>query len=316
MRLRDSRKVNEYLSTVCRNPDRINTLKYSLSGNVLCIKRSCDVDPLRVHEQSKRSSITSFSEDSRRRMRRYLRSAESDYKVFLTLTYPCGYPTDGKTVKYHLKRFNQELFRNAYKRSGLSSIGEFKPYFSLFWFIEFQDRGAPHFHLFCTHGFKKEFISETWYRIVNSEDERHLKAGTRIEMFKRGRAGQISYCMKYASKMAQKVIPDEMENVGRFWGISGCRDVMAATTTFNASSIKSYAGLKRFENLYTSVLKYVKDREAWVMHEERDCIVIIFDRWSDAKWFRAKMEMTNALLNHRSTIFDDAELTDFDALCL
>jgi hypothetical protein len=84
--------------------------------------------------------------------------------------------------------------------------------------------------LFSTGEYPHSWVAATWYRIVDSEDERHLRAGTRIERLQSGRAGTISYASKYAAKAEQKIVPPEYENVGRFWGISGCRTTVEAST--------------------------------------------------------------------------------------
>jgi hypothetical protein len=122
--------------------------------------------------------------------------------------------------------------------------------------------------------------------------------------------------MKYAAKMQQKVIPEEMENIGRFWGVSGCRDVMAASTTFDATNINTREGILRFERLFLAVEKVVRERLAWVMHEEKDCMVVIFDNWKDAVKFKNKLLITNALLGKHETMFLDAECDDTFELCL
>jgi hypothetical protein len=65
----------------------------------------------------------------------------------------------------------------------------------------------------------KAWVSETWYRICESGDERHLKAGTRLERIRKP-GGARRYTVKYAFKMEQKRVPVEYRNVGRFWGHS------------------------------------------------------------------------------------------------
>jgi hypothetical protein len=132
----------------------------------------------------------------------------------MTLTYPRDYPSDGKTVKGHLNDFLLWLRKD---------IGRF----SYLWFLEFQRRGAPHFHIlidrdFRSHGVLSALrfrVSAEWYRIVGSGDSKHLAAGTRVEKIRK-KEGARRYCVKYAQKMKQKVVPKEYVNVGRFWGAS------------------------------------------------------------------------------------------------
>lgn len=203
-------------------------LQYRVSGNLLIIRETTKTIP--TGYIGCRGNIVGFSVGSGVRMRRYLRECVSEYTHMLTLTYPEGYPSDGTTVKNHLRRFLQEVRR----WDDRLNRGQCKH--SAFWFLEFQQRGAPHFHIFCNRCPAKTWVSETWYRIVDSEDIRHLHAGTRTEKLRTGRAGTISYASKYAAKLEQKTVPAGYENVGRFWGVYGCRFYMAAATFISINS--------------------------------------------------------------------------------
>ncbi|MEN6535739.1 MAG: hypothetical protein ABFD89_18895 [Bryobacteraceae bacterium] len=139
----------------------------------------------------------------------------------LTLTYPCGFPSDGRTVKRHLRSFVERCRR---------MLGAAAPTESLFWFLEFQARGAPHFHLFTTFSIDKGVVARWWYEIVGSDDERHLRAGTRIERLRSGKDGVVAYANKYAAKSEQKEVPPEYTSVGRFWGVAMSRECVSAAT--------------------------------------------------------------------------------------
>lgn len=166
-------------------------------------------------------------------MRRYLRSCTPRYRVMGTLTYPCGYPTDGRTCKDHLDTLVKSIRRYVSKGGAVSED------FSLFWFLEFQGRGAPHFHFFCTDELPKDWLARRWYEIVGSNDVRHLAAGTRIEAIRSGRYGTCAYASKYAAKHSQKDVPPGFSHVGRFWGVYGCRKCAAATIYFPVELIES-----------------------------------------------------------------------------
>lgn len=156
-----------------------------------------------------RSSVTQFTNASKRRLMFTARNFPG-LEIMLTLTYPSEFPLNGRTVKDHWKRFRQWMVRNG-ANTGL-------------WVLEFQKRGAPHFHIFIRHALDRNEVSSAWYRIVGSKDPKHLVAGTRIETFRHPPA-LGSYVMKYASKMEQKDVPPEFENVGRFWGVWGKPDI-------------------------------------------------------------------------------------------
>jgi hypothetical protein len=151
-----------------------------------------------------RQAVQGFSEDSKRRMLFTFRNVVG-LRVLLTLTYPGQFSTDGREVKQDWDNMRRWL-----SRRGLAGG----------WFMEFQQRGAPHFHVFLTGEVRKEEVAGAWYRIVDSGDERHLRAGTRVEALREIHAAG-AYAAKYLKKQEQKEVPEEFSNVGRFWGLFG-----------------------------------------------------------------------------------------------
>jgi hypothetical protein len=153
---------------------------------------------------AKRSRIVKFSERSARRLRFVVRNSEALWKSFITLTYPEVFTCDGRETKSHLNAFLQYL-----RRKSINYV----------WVLEFQTRGAPHYHVIVSDFVPKEELSLVWYRIVGSGDEKHLKAGTGIETIK-SKDQLYGYLSNYIKKIDQKTPPEEFESVGRFWGSS------------------------------------------------------------------------------------------------
>jgi hypothetical protein len=156
-----------------------------------------------------RGRIRELSRKSVRRMKLAFRNMD-DPVTSITLTYPADYPNDGLTVKRHL-----EAFREAWRRKYPNEP-------DIAWILEFQLRGAAHYHIWAWRYATpqmREWISETWYRIVGSGDEKHLRAGTQCVPCRKPHAA-ASYAAKYASKYEQKEVPEGYSNVGRFWGLS------------------------------------------------------------------------------------------------
>ncbi len=157
-------------------------------------------------KKGSRGNITGLSRKSRQRLTYTARNLESGaITTMLTLTYPGEYPTDGLKVKR-----DHAAMRKWLTRRGIGGL----------WVLEFQERGAPHFHAFLTGPVDKDEISKQWYRIVGSNDERHLRAGTRIERIRKPHAVAV-YVSKYCAKSQQKEVPVEYQSVGRFWGLFG-----------------------------------------------------------------------------------------------
>lgn len=155
----------------------------------------------------RRGTVTGFSRQSRRRMLNLLNQVPTEAHkkaLFITLTYPSEYPADD-VAKQHLDTFSKRIARKW-------------PQAAFVWRIEAQKRGAPHFHLlvYGVEFIPKAWLSRSWYEIVGSQDEKHLRAGT-----------QVAYChtirqvLHYASKYAAKETEDVRTIEGRQWGVKG-----------------------------------------------------------------------------------------------
>lgn len=186
-----------------------------VGASLVRVKRPSPNDLLRVSAKSvggKRSYVSGFSNSSRLRLMRLLATLRRDcVPVFITLTYPSTWPDTPKDWKRHLDNFRRQLFR-------------LYPDAAIVWKLEAQRRGAPHFHLMLYGVYEIQpgflsWVSSTWYRVVGSGDERHLKAGTRVE-YLRSYRGAMSYAAKYMDKTVDD-LPEEWGRPGRFWGVCG-----------------------------------------------------------------------------------------------
>lgn len=152
----------------------------------------------------RRSVIEGFSPGSQRRILELARNVQG-MKGFGTVTYPADYPNSGPVVKRHIGNLCKRL-----RRRGVSG----------FWFLEFQARGAPHFHLVFDKWVSKGDLAEWWHEIIGSPDEAE-GVGTRVEAIRNREAGVGAYVAKYVGKCEQKFVPPGFEGVGRFWAVFG-----------------------------------------------------------------------------------------------
>lgn len=176
----------------------------------------------RVHEMEmkptpgsvsgRRSKIQGYSEKSKRRYREYLRNTAHLWSHEIQLSYAQDYPNSGPTVKKHRKLFIESLQRE-YK--GINWT----------WRLGFQqERGkkglgyAPHFHFMTDRFVNKDWIADTWARIVGSADINHRKVSTHVDKI-RNTDGIINYMVNYMAKDAETNVPEGFEDVGRFWGM-------------------------------------------------------------------------------------------------
>lgn len=172
-----------------------------------------------------REECKGFSVNSRRRLIQKMAQWNLNglFAYFITLTYPLLYAADWKIWKRDLDTLFKRLERKYPELVGCC------------WRVEYQRRGAPHFHLIavCSKAcenlvlFRMQ-IAEMWAEIVAEgyrisggdmvayapEREKHLRAGTGIEAVQ-GRKQLMAYVSKYLAKIDQANAPDEW---GRSWG--------------------------------------------------------------------------------------------------
>lgn len=194
-----------------------------------------------IPERTPCREITGWSAKSRANMRAAF--ADLDYNTMflnprrvaaiLTLTYPGDWLTvapNGKAVKAQLK-----ALRKRYKRT-------FGEDLVCIWKLEFQRRGAPHFHLLACpphvdrHGNPvnfREWLRQTWADVVAHPDpeerRRHELAGCNVDYAEGLRASDprrvATYFAKHGgaeAKEYQHCVPEEWQEPGqgpgRFWG--------------------------------------------------------------------------------------------------
>lgn len=176
----------------------------------------------------KRGRVSTFSKASRKRFLEKLAKVRSPMEgaFFITLTYPGEWNPDPRTWKRDLDTFNKRAVR------AIPGIGGF-------WRLEFQSRGAPHYHLLVFNvGWNKfalrQWVRNAWYEVVDSGDERHLKAGTQVDII-HNRRHAFAYAAKYAAKVHDDLIPryldqetGELVGPGRYWGTFGDVDISMA----------------------------------------------------------------------------------------
>ena len=176
-----------------------------------------------------RGEVQSFTASSRSRLLSWLSCAKPSYRIMITLTLP-HVETDGALFKAKLDRFLDYAMRKAPEGASMT------------WFLEFQKRGAPHAHILTNFRIDKEWVSSTWATMWSDRMEsilgrsegllaRHAmeKASTRCE-YLRSAGVMKRYACKYSAKTDQKEVPEKYSHVGRFWGIRGSRERVAAAT--------------------------------------------------------------------------------------
>lgn len=181
--------------------------------------------------------IMKFSQKSMSRLIATVNATDIQFRSMITLTYPAVWPKDGRIIKTAMNSF-------------LTSLRDWK-LGQYLWFLEFQTRGAPHFHVLVETGHitphLRIAVTEKWVGKMSRANWFHMACGElalqtecchwaviskalknsfwftlRAETWQllRDVDGAKKYCTKYAAKEYQKVVPATFEGVGRFWGAS------------------------------------------------------------------------------------------------
>lgn len=182
-------------------------LTISIGGEYMRVSRRRAGPPER--REWRRGAVLSFSPRSRSRMLQSV--AQIDQRtctpdaLFVTFTYPDEYPASTRVCKSHLDAFRKRLLRR-------------HPNSWFYWKLEYQVRGAPHFHLILFNSGTEvsEWFHETWWQIVGSGDHYHWFYGADVRRVHTWREVG-GYCAKYTAKAD---VPHVCDSPGRFWGIA------------------------------------------------------------------------------------------------
>lgn len=157
----------------------------------------------------KRGEIEVFSAGSRYRLFRLLHQIEFEEVCFMTLTYPDAFPTDPAVYKANLKEFHRK-FEIEY------------PGIQMVWRLEFQKRGAPHYHLMILdwHPNDDGMVEWMWKATCHTWDMAHELLGVNYELIVDGNQQRLiaHYLAKYIAKVDQTEVKNATVKCGRWWG--------------------------------------------------------------------------------------------------
>jgi len=156
-----------------------------------------------------RGKIDSFSQKSRARLRFVAANSDRPLISQFCLTYHQQIPDSGQAIKKHLDIFLKFLSRQVHD-------------FVYLWVLEFQKRGAPHFHVFLSippDPYFQCLMASRW-RQITGESEEHERFHAHASNWIDWDMGNGSYLCKYLCKGEQKTVPEHFKDVGRFWGCS------------------------------------------------------------------------------------------------
>lgn len=223
------------------------------------IQRGCNL-PLSFTRNylRQRGAILRVTRRSLNRLALLVKSSGVTFLSVMTLTYGGNYPMSGRAAKAHLNKFLIYASR---------TFGKFE----YIWCLEFQERGAVHFHIATTllppDGFQRATFADIWQKVSTPMSWEYCALDYGQKNFVKGavmltdencllvhcfprhwgpvlkRDGMGRYFAKYSAKIRQKSVPIWYSDVGRFWGAS--RGVKLPEGEFFAASGKQAADVAK-----------------------------------------------------------------------
>lgn len=192
----------------------------SYAGNVLVISAGSAANQA-PRVRGRRSSVSAFTPASRLRLFKLFNRVDwlkCGRVTFLTLTYGSNWPSMSLS-KRHLDTF-------------LKRVRRAMPNSAVIWRLEFQERGAPHYHLLILNApfWPKADIQQAWGDVVGAEywaSDGKLPF-TRVEAVRSFKQA-AHYISKYIGKVKRDaggclvgltLLHISPPFVGRFWGVS------------------------------------------------------------------------------------------------
>lgn len=187
--------------------------------------------------KAERGIIRGMSSKSRKRMMEAIaqwRDFDHRTAYFITITYHEEWGVSFEAWKRDIEVFVKRMKRKFDNTGGL-------------WKLEFQQRGAPHFHLIVSglsrvHSEVMEWVTKNWGEIAHQNSEYRGLYATNVR-----RITSLRHAMHYAAKYMTKSVPvyvnpdeetGELELIptGRIWAVFGNVDrtpIIAAITSPN-----------------------------------------------------------------------------------
>ena len=159
----------------------------------------------------KRGKVERFTNQSRRRLFKQLLKLNTGHEYhFITLTYPKEYSLDFAVWKADLHKLSSGL-RYHYPKIGF------------IWKLEYQKRGAPHFHLLAyipsVHHIKelRDTVRKSWRKIIGETSTRSFQYSVQVDAVQDIKASVFYLALYQTKDLNERTdIPS-----GRVWGIYG-----------------------------------------------------------------------------------------------
>lgn len=246
--------------------------KRTTTGKLYIVDYGSKAGPIRAYKPTpagrmprggRRGPITGYSPEARRRFVREIHRLavrwEGRPPLFVTLTLP---GRDWKRIDYKaaFKRWRERLC-------------DAVPGVWGFWVLEYQDRGAVHYHLAldreaiegACRGWRtfRRWVARSWYASVGSGQATHLRAGTNVEPFEKLPVYLAKEMGKHLSPRARA--RGAPHHTGRFWGKIGAELIkdhqIERATAVSEGEFRVFRKARR--RYWSPMLRRLAAREGW-----------------------------------------------------
>lgn len=262
-------------------------MEIEIQGSLVKVKNTSAM-PWQKKLKHKRGKVTSFTKKSRKRLLEMIARLRTAMQAcFITLTYGQAWPSE-KIAKKHLKAFIRRI-RKHYPRA------------SIIWRLEYQKRGAPHFHLivFRLPFIPKEKVAQVWAEIIGAEfcdNSREISRPpfTRIESIDNKRKAMM-YVAKYVAKAEgggfNNVPYQNQHSEGRFWGICGRKYIeFAVLTTSKIEHMATFHSLCSLAKKLCSKIKFFRIDQGFTIFDD-----------NAVKWLMMALQEDDYFNGHQAT---------------
>lgn len=285
-----------------------------------------------------RQKIFEFSDSSRRHLLEVCRESGHKIRSQFCLTYHTDFPLDGREVKADVARFERQVKR---------CFGQDTP---MLWVLEFQKRGAPHIHFFSDiepNPFNRRTLSILWVKhalgYTQSLDIPTFRFHDHVKNFQGWTMKSGQYLVKeYINKIEQKEVPENFQNVGRFWAATRnmkpdyeiispmdnpiwdecIKRAIRAASRYQEKVFDSYKALKaQVRRRIAEIQQSMPDLEvtAYIRKQVKDSIMrdghwkVAKPNWNKKTKFRRKRQ--SYTIYHGAEIFNRVFTAEFLAVC-
>jgi hypothetical protein len=118
----------------------------------------------------------------------------------------------------------------------------------------------------------------------------------------------MAYASKYAAKAEQKEVPENYENVGRFWGVTGRRATLSADTFVTEPESHSPDVKPALNRIFRLINRMMLEGRAELIIRDEGTAVFHVEHVKDQQRMRVEVSRIACLTSRMHNLFVDADI--------